>query len=218
MGRTITATVFLALCVFVQMSPCTAQPLDDAAILAAIRAGESGKIDRLTSDCVAKPGMGEGMGRALGGGVQPTGKFDVISSTNAGRIAHLAAEGKRLYKPLKHADVPETLRGSLKFYVIAIPQKPYAEYVPSPIQHIVLKSKTAPSAVVQPEHVDKEAVEWGNLMGGKIQGNQAVATFDISHVKELPAGDIDVVLVTEAGERRCKVGAKDRAKILGGGT
>jgi hypothetical protein len=33
-------------------------------------------------------------------------------------------------------------------------------------------------------------------------------------IKELPSGDFDVVLITAAGERRCKVGASDRLKIL----
>jgi hypothetical protein len=33
-------------------------------------------------------------------------------------------------------------------------------------------------------------------------------------VKELPAGDFDVVVITQAGERRCKVGAKDRARLF----
>ena len=47
-----------------------------------------------------------------------------------------------------------------------------------------------------------------------LQGNSAIATFSADDVKELPAGDFDVVIVTQAGERRCKVSAKDRTKIL----
>lgn len=47
-----------------------------------------------------------------------------------------------------------------------------------------------------------------------IQGNQAVAVFHLNQVKELPPGDVDIVLVTEAGERRCKIGTKDRAKLI----
>jgi hypothetical protein len=38
----------------------------------------------------------------------------------------------------------------------------------------------------------------------------------VGGVRELPAGDFDVVLVTQAGERRCKVGSGDRARLFGG--
>jgi hypothetical protein len=78
----------------------------------------------------------------------------------------------------------------------------------------VLKSKTNPSAVVQPEHLEFSPVEWSNLLGGKVQGNSGWASFPIGAVRELPAGEFDVVLVTQAGERRCKVGMKDRTRLF----
>ena len=50
-------------------------------------------------------------------------------------------------------------------------------------------------------------------MGGEVQGNSAVAVFPLDAVKGLPVGDFDVVVITNAGERECKVGANDRKKF-----
>jgi len=86
--------------------------------------------------------------------------------------------------------------------------------VPAPIEHVVLKSKAKGETVVQPMKVETEPVEWSNLLGGKVEGNRAVAMFDWSAVRELPAGEFDIVVITPLGERRCKVGTKDRARLF----
>ena len=138
-------------------------------------------------------------------------------STNAGRIAFLAAQAKRLYKPFTRADVPPSLLVSAVF-VHADPDKPETNgkeiSVASPIERIVLKSKPKPDVVIQPSSFETEAVEWANLLGGKVQGNRALAVFSLDEVRSLPAGDFDVVLVTQAGERRCKVGTGDRSRLF----
>jgi hypothetical protein len=199
------------------------QPLDDAAVAAAIRAGETKKYDHLISDCIATAGFGANMSASIAGGIQPVGGFTVIVSRAPGRIAFMAADGKRLYQPLMVAAVPAVMRESATVYVTAVPQAPNASKtsydVASPIERIVLKAKGG-AAVAQPENVDLTPVEWKNLLGGTIQGNSAVATFKVGDVKELPAGDVDIVLITQAGERRCKIGGKDRLKLFGdsGGT
>ena len=36
-------------------------------------------------------------------------------------------------------------------------------------------------------------------MGGKIQGNSAVARYALSNLRELPRGDIEVVVIIQAG-------------------
>jgi hypothetical protein len=82
------------------------------------------------------------------------------------------------------------------------------------IERVVLKSKSNPNAVAQPTHLEFAPQAWSNLLGGTVQANSAWATFQLSDVRELPPGDFDVVVVTQAGERRCKVGTKDRAKLF----
>ena len=194
-----------------------AQGLTDERILAAIKAGEAKKLDGLISDCVATSGFGEGMAASLAGGVQRDGSFSVTVAGNEGRIAFMAKEAKRLYKKFGLTDVTDEMR--MPYFVVLVdPMSPSTTKdkirVAATIDHIVLKSKANPNAVVQPEKVEKEPVEWSNLLGGKVEGNRAVAFFDFNSVREMPAGDFDVVVITEPGERRCKVGAKDRTKLL----
>jgi len=170
------------------------------------------------STCFATPSFGDLIKSPEPvGGVRMDGNFDVTVSTNVGRIAFLAADAKRLYKPFTAADVPDALRKPGVF-VIAEPKPPtqVGSYmsVASPVDKIVLKSKVNPDAVLQPAAFEAEPVEWSNIVGGKWKGTRGLATFGLREVRELPAGDFDVVIITQAGERRCKVGTKDRAKVF----
>ena len=113
------------------------------------------------------------------------------------RIALLSAEARRLYKPYPASHVPENLR-TLAVYVEAIPHDARSPV----IEHVVLKAKNR-NNVVQPNNVKNED-------GG------AFARFPVAGTRDLPAGDIDVVVITKGGERRCKLGAKDRARLFGG--
>lgn len=193
------------------------QFLTDSQILEAIKAGEAKKYDHLISDCIATAGFGSSMGGAMAGGVQPAGGFQVVLSTNSGRIAYMAQRAKRLYKKISLDEVQEDLRAPAVLVTVE-PIDPSRSsntiFVPAPIEHIVLKSKAKGEDVAQPTSVEKEPVEWSNLMGGKIEANRAVAYFDYSAVKELPPGEFDIVIITTAGERKCKVGLKDRQKLF----
>jgi hypothetical protein len=213
MNKLATASI-VALLISVALS---AQNLTDAQILAAIKAGESKKFDHLISDCVATSGFGESMAAGMGTGVTRTGAFSVTVSTNEGRIAFMAARAKRLYKPFVLENVSEDLRAPA--VVVSIePNDPSTSgktiRVAAPIEHVVLKSKAKSAEVTQPEKVEMEPVEWSNLVGGKVAGNRAVAFFDYGAVQELPAGEFDIVVITAAGERKCKVGLKDRQKLF----
>ena len=195
----------------------SAQSLTNAQILDAIKAGEAKKFDHLISDCIATAGFGENMSAGINGGIMRTGSFDVVLSTNAGRIAYMAARAKRLYKKLTPEDITQDLRRPA--VVVTVEPKDPSQMsngisVAAPIEHIVLKSKVIAEDVAQPRSVEKEVVEWSNLLGGKVQGNRAVAFFDYGSVKELPPGEFDIVVITTSGERRCKVGLKDRQKLF----
>ena len=193
-----------------------AQRLDDGAITAAIRAGESKRYDHLVSQCLAIPGLGAHF--AAEGVVQPLGNYTITLAAAAGRVAAMAAEAKRLYRPFSAADIAEDIRSGQTAYVAAVPANPTSSsnaiHVAPPIERIVLKSKTNPNAVAQPKHVEITPVEWSNLVGGKVGGTSALATFDAGEVRELPPSEFDMVLITPAGERRCKVGMKDRQRLF----
>jgi hypothetical protein len=159
--------------VIVFSSATSAQALTDAQILDAIKAGEARKFDHLTSDCRATAGFGESMAAGLAGGISRDGYFDVVLSTNAGRIAYMAARAKRLYKKFSLQDVEKDLLEPAVVVTVE-PGDPSRSSnnikVAAPIEHVVLKSKAKSAEVAQPRHVEKESVEWSNLMGGKGRG------------------------------------------------
>lgn len=195
-----------------------AQGLDDAAVLAAIAAGEAGEVDRLVSYCKAGEPFFQGLGQAVSGNWEKTSPFHVITATNAGRIAYMAEERKRRYKPLTLDAIPASLRSLTKLYVLVAPEA--LEFslqwhgLVLPIQHVVLKSRRVPGAIVQAERVEGRMLEWDTLMDADTSGSLTLATFDINAVKALPEGEINVVLVTSRGERQCKIGTKDRVELL----
>ena len=82
------------------------------------------------------------------------------------------------------------------------------------IEHIVLRTKKKPEMVLQPESIELEPVVWSNLLGGEVESNRAMAIFSFEGAKDLTPGDVDVVLITQAGERRCKIGRKDRDRLF----
>jgi len=195
----------------------SAQSVSESEVLAAIQAGENKKMEALVSTCVAGPGFGEDFAAGLAGGLQHNGSYSVTVSTNAGRIAYMAASAKRLYKKFTPDNMTDELR-TPSVFVNVEPNKPprgrNEVSVPAPIQHVVLKSKAKPEAVAQPTKLDTEQVAFSNLLGATLDASRAVAIFDLVAVRELPAGDVDVVIVTAAGERRCKIGGKDRARLF----
>jgi hypothetical protein len=213
MRRILSAIIGALVC---SATAAVAQPLDEAAIVAAMRAGEARKYGHLVSECLAIPGFGSHL--AAEGLVRPLGNYTITLTTAPGRIAMMAAEAKRLYRPFAPGDVPEEVRAGQTVYVAALPAQPTNSsdsiHVAPPIERIVLKSKVNAAAVVQPRHLEVTPVQWSNLLGGKVDGTTALATFAAAEVRELPAGEFDMVLITTAGERRCKVGTKDRERLF----
>jgi hypothetical protein len=204
----------LALLVTVSLS---GQSLSDADVARAITLGQQNKFDDLISDCTASAGFGSNLAGNMAGGIQYTGAIGVIVTTKPGLIAYRANDAKRLYKPFGLADVPGDMR-TQSVVVMAFPVKPASNgssfRVAPMIEAVVLKSKVS-DVVLHPVDTKTEPVEWGNLLGGKVTSNRATAEFAFDAFREMPAGDFDVALITVAGERRCKVGAGDRKKVIG---
>jgi hypothetical protein len=189
-------------------------PLTDRDVTDALAAGEAKRHERLMATCAAGPGWGEAM-RSATGGASPTGISEIRVMTARGLLALRAFDGRRLYKPVTLADVTEADRAP-QLVVTVTPRDPNrlgsSLVYGAPAESMVLKAKDRPE-VIQPTSFTTEPVEWKNLLGGVIQSNTARATFDLSAFVGLPAGDVDVVVITAGGERRCKIGREDRLKL-----
>ena len=220
-----------------------AQNLDDAAVEKAIRAGQDNKFRQWSAECKASASLSEkrkdGAASWTSGSVHFTGAFQVTISTNSGRVALLAAESRRQQKPLRAADVPERFRRE-GLHLLVDPIKPGKDWgggveVPASIDRVVLRSKAEPNAVVQPEVFNTEDATWdfdrviiarlapgGGWETNVFKKSRAIAVFPIEAIKTLPAGDLDVVVITEpmkearslAGERVCTIRASDRLRLV----
>jgi hypothetical protein len=194
-------------------------PLADPEVQRAIEIGAAKKAGDHVFTGFASAGFGESFSSGLAGGIQRDGSFLVVIAAPFGRIAYLAQEAKRLYRPFTAADVTPEMRDP-SLFVSVEPDKPGFDStgrtysVPAPIQVVVIKSRVNGSVVLQPSELKLENVDFGNLMGGKVIGNRATMRFAIDDFRQLPAGDADLVVVTEAGERKAKLTLKDRQKVV----
>lgn len=212
--------LFLSISAVVLVAQTGRGRLTDAEVNAAIQAGQGKKLPPdLVWTCVAIVGFGDTFKAPTSGGVRQTGNFDVTVTTEKGQIASLAADAKRLYKPFSITNVTPQMRLPA-VYVRANAQKPEtsgsALEVAPPAEQIVIKSKVDPSIVIRPAKFTPEPVEWTNMLGGKVHGANGLAVFPTDAIKKLPAGDFDIAVIAAAGERRCKMGVKDRTRLFGG--
>jgi len=217
----------------------SAQQLDDAAIAKAIKAGEENKFRHWIFECKAglsyKERLSASADRSFGGvNVQPIGRSKVILSASLGRIAFLAAEGKRLKKPFGMSDVSEGLRKPA-VYAFVDPDKPPSQDwgggipIPSPIHKVVIRSTDDPTSVAEANTLNTETVKWDDraeiILGigadGRpekrplqIERSRATAVFGLEAIRDLRAGDLDLVVITEAGERRCTIPVRDRLRLF----
>lgn len=173
---------------------------------------KNGKEDQLVSRCHA---TSSALDRFLiGPGGHPEYEhFHVTVAKTAGQIALFLAQARRLYRD-GEAELTERMKIDAVF-VNAEPHQPSSGSAPAAIEHVVLLSKNS-GAAVQPLELKLDPVVWGMAVGARARPNSASARFELRQVRELPAGDFDVVLITQFGERRCKVGAKDRERLFGG--
>lgn len=186
-----------------------AQPLTPADIAAAITAGQAGK--RLQSDCSATG--------AFLDLTEMNGGFYVVLEGPIGRIMRLAGEAKKKYQPFTAEQVTKELQAPT-LWLLAEPYPPkFASgwHRTPAAEHVLLKRKGAsgdsPADVLQPATRDLVPTSWTNALGGKWDGQGITATFDLAAFKALPGDETDIVIVTPVGERRCKIGKKDRAAL-----
>ena len=230
--------VLVALCLFA--APLRAQDLDEAAIAKALKAGADNKFGSWTAGCRAEASRADR--RAAAWPSRPTGSYDVVVSTNLGAVAFIAYQARKSGKTLGVSDVPSWVLPAA-VYVFVEPRKPPYDWgasssrmpnieVPSSIKLVVLNSKATPASV-PPEptdfataHASFTESKWlesqlpyqigpdGKPRPMVFENSRARATFSLESIKALGAGDLDVVIVTRDGERRCNIPARDRAPLF----
>jgi hypothetical protein len=132
----------------------------------------------------------------------------------------LSAAARRFYKPFIAAQVPEDLQ-TVAVFMTAEPSEPSVSSttrgsisVAAPIELMVLKAWPNRKLFVKPTEFKTEPVEWPNIAGQTLRGNRARAKFEIGQMMELTAGDLEVAVVTQAGERTCILPARDRRRVF----
>jgi hypothetical protein len=232
-----TLVVLAAVCIVT--GSLKAQDLDEAAVARALKAGTDNRFGSWTAECRAEASREER--RAANGLIRRTGSYDVILATSFGAVALLAHQAKEEGKTLVIADVPAwALKPAL--HVFVEPRKPPRDWgassrkipiveVPSSIEGIILNSGTAPvsSASTQAlETADASFTEskWlvsqlptrvgpdGRPKPMVFERSRARATFAADSVHALPAGDLQLVVITKDGERQCGIRGKDRVRLF----
>jgi hypothetical protein len=210
----IPAIVCVAVCASAAVQPLTPEQIDKA-----IQAGQKGTHKQLIATCQAVIGFGEAF-KGEKAGLQFSGSYEINLSQTDGQIALLSAAARRFYKPFIAAQVPEELK-TVAVFMTAEPSEPYVSSttrgsisVAAPIELMVIKAWPNRKLFVKPIQFKTEAVEWPNIAGQTLRGNRARAKFEIGQIMELTAGEIEVAVVTQAGERSCILPARDRKRVF----
>ena len=208
-GRTLPAFAIrpVILLVVLSQAPAAAQELSDAQVAAAVEAGRTGKFSHLTASC-----------RVVG--------FTVSVFGSAGEIARMADEARRAKESFDPASVPGFAKAPA-FYAVAepnlVPQSSGRAGVtvgntPAPtavIEGMVIRAANDQKVSVEPENFSVEAVERSSVLGGRMRGSRAVASYQVAAIDKLVAGPLRIVMVTSQNDRGCEINARDRARLLG---
>lgn len=200
-------------------APVSAQTLTPSEIDAAIAAGQTGKEKPLVLTCEAVVGFRE-LFRAEKSGHNPLGSFAITIALSTGRIALMSAEAKRLYKPFAASQVPAELK-TLAAFLAAEPRAPEtgatpgSYIVPSLIEQIVIRTWPKRDRFVVPAELVTAPVEWPDVGGAPLRVNRARARFALGEIRELTLGELEAVVVTQAGERTCSIRSGDRKRVFG---
>jgi hypothetical protein len=201
-------------------SSAHAQQLSPEEIEQAILAGASGKQRQLLTTCQAVIGFRE-MFKSERVGLQFSGSYEVTLSRTTGQIALLAAAAKRFYKPFTVSQVPADLK-TADAIMTAEPSPPELSSttpgsvsVAAPIELLVIKAWPNRTLVIKPTAFSVDPVEWPNVAGQTVRANRARARFRLGEIVELPPGDLEIGVVTPAGERTCIVPGRDRRRVFG---
>ena len=185
----------------------------------AIQAGQTGKHKQLIATCQAVIGFREAFS-AEKLGLQFTGSYEVNLSQTVGQIALLSAAARRFYKPFMVEQVPDNLKtvGVVMTAEPSLPSEssttPGSISVAAPIEMMVIKAWPNRTLVAKPIEFTTEPIEWPKVAGQTVRANRARAEFRLGEIRELTQGQLEVAVVTPAGERTCILSSRDRARVF----
>ncbi|MCY4658975.1 MAG: hypothetical protein OXF93_04065 [Acidobacteria bacterium] len=204
---------------------------DVAEIEAAIEIGARNRIGRIEHSCKAEIGgfwnkVGEALTASQGVGGQWHGirSFRITGQPPMARVAHEAAAAKRQYRPVPLATDDHVLAiASADVFTVWVQPNTGGSMITASrladtgVEHIVIRPRGDKEGrrTVQPVGIDVTGSETiSNLFGASVDLTGVVATFASRDVIEIAQdADVEVVLVTTAGEFKCNL---DDTRILRG--
>ena len=172
--------------------------------------------------CHAKPGFWREFGTALATNMANqthyTGGYWVTFASNLGLVGLAAHKAKERYEEFKISEVDSILRApSFTLFASASTASAGNLRAAGEIKHVVIRRrKTKREDVIQPMNVETDANMFNNLFGAQFVQSTAIVRFDYRQVLDIASrGDVEAVIVTTAGERRCWVDNKKIQKMYG---
>lgn len=167
--------------------------------------------------CQATAGFWRGMGDAAASGLAGRqhyqGDYIVIFASNLGLIAMAANQAHERYETFDLEDVdPSLYKRSMTLLIRPSAGRMGNVAAAGQIKHVIIRRrKTKREDIIQPKSVELSAEVYSNLFGAEFVASSAIVEFDHRDVLDIASrGDVEAIVVTTAGERRCWV---DNAKI-----
>lgn len=168
--------------------------------------------------CQASAGFWKGMGDAAASGLAGrrhySGDYIVIFASNLGLIGMAAHQARQRYEAFDLEDVdPSLYKPSMTLLIQPTGGQMGNVAAAGQIKHTVIRRrKTKREDVIQPKSVKLSPEVYSNLFGAQFVSSSAIVEFDHLGVLDIASrGDVEAVVITTAGERRCWV---DNAKIV----
>ena len=158
--------------------------------------------------------MGDTLASEMAGREYYQGDYIVTFASNLGLIAMAANQAHERYEPFDLEDIdPALYQRSMTLLIHPVGQYMGNVAAAGQIKHVVIRRrKTNREDIIQPNSVELSPEVYSNLFGAKFTASSAIVEFDYKNVLDIASrGDVEAVVITTAGERRCWV---DNAKIV----
>ena len=132
-------------------------------------------------------------------------------TSHFGQIAMAVADRESKYMP---PPAPEDIGDGLRQPALSLWIEPIGDTnsgnstvdLSASIDHVVIRPEDREGGTIQPQEITTEPVSFQNLFGAEFVSTRALATFPADSALEASADrDLEVVIITPAGERKCNV-------------
>lgn len=168
--------------------------------------------------CVAKEGFwrefGRGMAEELAGYKHYSGNYHVTFASNLGLVSISSHHRAQRYEQFTVDNVESILRApSFTLFISANAVSMGDLMAAGQVSHVVIRRrKTKREDVIQPMNVETDGNVYTNLFGAEFVQSTAIVRFNYRGVLDIASrGDVEAVIITSTGERRCWV---DNKKVV----